>query len=172
MNAKEKLIHDQGLVSVLKQLHDELDAAVFASYGWPATLTDAEILERLVALNAERASEEASGLVRWLRPEYQASGQPSAISSQQGLSLPQSESSAKLKADSRKLKARSAWPRALSERVQAVEAALRAAGTPVSAEQLAKQFQRAKPADVSEILETLVTLGRARRGTEAGQFTI
>jgi hypothetical protein len=44
---KEKLIHDAGLVSVLKQLHDDLDAAVFAAYGWPATLTDAEILERL-----------------------------------------------------------------------------------------------------------------------------
>jgi len=30
-----------------------------------------KILERLVALNAERAKEEASGLVRWLRPDYQ-----------------------------------------------------------------------------------------------------
>lgn len=30
---KEKLVHDKGLVSVLKQLHDDLDAAVFAAYG-------------------------------------------------------------------------------------------------------------------------------------------
>jgi hypothetical protein len=58
------------LVSVLRQPHDDLDAAVFAAYGWPPTLNDAEILERLVALNAERAKEEASGLVRWLRPHY------------------------------------------------------------------------------------------------------
>ena len=29
------------------------------------------ILERLVALNAERAAEEARGVVRWLRPAYQ-----------------------------------------------------------------------------------------------------
>jgi hypothetical protein len=71
LNAKEKQIHDEGLVSVLRQLHDDLDAAVFAAYGWPATLTDAEILVRVVALNAERAKEEAAGLVRWLRPEYQ-----------------------------------------------------------------------------------------------------
>jgi hypothetical protein len=28
----------------------------------------------LVALNAERAKEEASGLVRWLRPDYQNPG--------------------------------------------------------------------------------------------------
>jgi hypothetical protein len=76
---KEKFIHDAGLVSVLKQLHDDLDAAVFAAYGWPATLTDAEILERLVALNAERAAEEKRGIVHWLRPEYQAKGQAEMI---------------------------------------------------------------------------------------------
>ena len=35
---------------------------------------DEAILERLVALNAERAVEEARGLVRWLRPEFQNSG--------------------------------------------------------------------------------------------------
>ena len=45
LDAKEKQIHDAGLVSVLRQLHDDLDAAVFAAYGWPATLTDAEILD-------------------------------------------------------------------------------------------------------------------------------
>lgn len=32
---------------------------------------DEAILERLVALDAERAAEEARGLVRWLRPEFQ-----------------------------------------------------------------------------------------------------
>jgi type II restriction/modification system DNA methylase subunit YeeA len=74
LNEQEKRIHDAGLVSVLRQLHDDLDAAVFAAYGWPTSLTDAEILERLVALNAERAKEEASRLVRWLRPEYQNPG--------------------------------------------------------------------------------------------------
>jgi hypothetical protein len=30
---KDKVIHEQGLVSVLRQLHDELDAAVLAAYG-------------------------------------------------------------------------------------------------------------------------------------------
>ncbi|MEX0728709.1 MAG: hypothetical protein WD065_20720, partial [Planctomycetaceae bacterium] len=57
LSAKEQTIHEQGLVSVLKQVHDELDAAVFEAYGWPASLSDEEILERLVALNAERAAE-------------------------------------------------------------------------------------------------------------------
>jgi hypothetical protein len=39
--------------------HKKLDAAVAAAYDWPADLTDEQILERLLALNLERASEEA-----------------------------------------------------------------------------------------------------------------
>lgn len=34
LTAKEKVIHEQGLVSVLQKLHDDLDAAVLAAYGW------------------------------------------------------------------------------------------------------------------------------------------
>jgi type II restriction/modification system DNA methylase subunit YeeA len=41
--------------SWLAEAHRKLDAAVFAAYGWPDTLTDAELLERLLALNHERA---------------------------------------------------------------------------------------------------------------------
>jgi hypothetical protein len=91
LSAKEKLQHEQGLVSVLQSLHDELDAAVLQAYGWSdlgpvpwrdetarATWTET-LLERLVALNAQRSAEEAGtwlgspsgGLVRWLRPEFQ-----------------------------------------------------------------------------------------------------
>jgi type II restriction/modification system DNA methylase subunit YeeA len=36
--------------------HRKLDEAVFAAYGWPSTLTDAELLERLLALNHQRAA--------------------------------------------------------------------------------------------------------------------
>jgi hypothetical protein len=39
--------------------HQKLDAAVAAAYGWPVDLTDEQILERLLALNLERAAEEA-----------------------------------------------------------------------------------------------------------------
>jgi hypothetical protein len=39
--------------------HKKLDAAVAAAYGWPADLSDEHILERLLALNLERAAEEA-----------------------------------------------------------------------------------------------------------------
>lgn len=100
LNAKEKTIHEQGLVSVLRELHDRLDAAVLAAYGWSdlapalvgrpgATLpladkapeqaaAEEELLSRLVALNAERAAEEARGHIRWLRPEFQNPGAATA----------------------------------------------------------------------------------------------
>ena len=42
----------------LGHAHKKLDAAVAAAYGWPADLTDEQILERLLALNLERAAEE------------------------------------------------------------------------------------------------------------------
>lgn len=83
LSAKEKLHHQAGLAGVLLSLHEELDAAVLAAYGWadlgPTPWADAEarqawtdtLLERLVALNARRAADEARGLIRWLRPDYQ-----------------------------------------------------------------------------------------------------
>ena len=40
----------------LSVAHRTLDAAVFAAYGWPDTLSDDEILARLLALNLERAA--------------------------------------------------------------------------------------------------------------------
>jgi hypothetical protein len=43
----------------LENAHRKLDGAVFAAYGWPAALTDAELLERLLALNRERAASQA-----------------------------------------------------------------------------------------------------------------
>src|SRR5690606_10840931 len=71
LTAAEKKIHEQGLVAVLRDLHDDLDAAVAEAYGWPVDLTDEQILERVVALNKQRAAEEERGIIRYLRPEYQ-----------------------------------------------------------------------------------------------------
>lgn len=72
---KDREYNDRALVSTLKQIHDDLDAAVLDAYGWPHDISDEQILENLVALNAQRAAEERNGLVRWLRPDYQAPGQ-------------------------------------------------------------------------------------------------
>lgn len=40
----------------LADAHRKLDEAVFAAYGWPANITDAEILQRLLALNHLRSA--------------------------------------------------------------------------------------------------------------------
>jgi type II restriction/modification system DNA methylase subunit YeeA len=40
----------------LEEAHRKLDEAVFGAYGWPITLTDAELLERLLKLNRDRAA--------------------------------------------------------------------------------------------------------------------
>jgi hypothetical protein len=160
---------------VLKQLHDDLDAAVFAAYGWPANLTDAEILERLVALNAERAAEEQRGIIHWLRPDYQARGGASVPASRDLLSkealaaTARPKKKAKAREDARPTGRKIEWPKTLADRVKAVEAALHAAAGPTAPADLATQFKRAKPSDVAEILETLATLGRAHR--RGGKFT-
>lgn len=72
LDAERRYILNAGLVLVLKELHDRLDAAVAAAYGWPADLAEDDIVARVVDLNRARAKEEAEGVVRWLRPEYQA----------------------------------------------------------------------------------------------------
>lgn len=57
--------------AIVNRLHEQLDAAVAAAYSWPADLPPSDIVARLVALNAERAAEEKTGKIRWLRPDYQ-----------------------------------------------------------------------------------------------------
>ena len=74
----ERDIHDAGQISILRHLHDRLDEAVAAAYGWPADLPATEIVARIVALNAQRRAEEAEGLVRWLRPDFQRPRNPAA----------------------------------------------------------------------------------------------
>lgn len=76
LSAAEEVDARDARARIVRRLHDQLDAAVAAAYGWAEEwarggLPPAEIVARLVALNAERAAEEAAGRVRWLRPDYQ-----------------------------------------------------------------------------------------------------
>ena len=43
-----------------ENMHSRLDGAMAGAYGWPADLPDPEILERLLALNLERAQAETT----------------------------------------------------------------------------------------------------------------
>lgn len=157
LGAREKVIHEQGLVSVLKDIHDELDRATFDAYGWPHTLSDEEILERLVALNGSRAAEERRGIVHWLRPEYQApkgAVAPTQIGIELGEAIAAVERSRKI-----------AWPKTLPEQAQAVRQALAAASidAPATPSAVARRFQRARADKIKELLETLAALGHIRQ---------
>ncbi len=162
LSAKERVVHEQGLVSVLKQIHDELDAAVFAAYGWPVTLTDEEILERLVSLNHERAEEEKRGIVRWLRPEFQNPQGAKAPAQEQ---IPGTEiepkKAVKGAAGGKGAKVeKRAWPKELPQQVAAVRDLLAEA----SALDLAKAkaaFKGAKEEALAAALDSLAALGLA-----------
>ena len=171
LSEKEKRIHDAALVSTLKQLHDDLDATVADAYGWSWPLTDAEILEKVVTLNAARAAEEAKGHIRWLRPDYQKPLFAGEKQSSLGLD-DDSSKTAKPRPKTLKPKpgAKAPWPKSIAERAKAVEAALTAAEQPLTATELAKQFSRAKDKEVAEILETLAALGRAHPGDAKGTY--
>ena len=142
----------------LCEIHNALDRAVFEAYGWaehPAALLTEQILERIVALNAERRAEEASGLVRWLRPEYQA---PNAVAVTRPLAgLVEAEPAA--------ARRKQPWPTAIPDR--AVKEALRA--TPGRNPAQIAAFRPAPRTRVAEILQTLTALGQAQE--TAGRYS-
>ncbi|MGY4883262.1 class I SAM-dependent DNA methyltransferase [Xanthomonas citri pv. eucalyptorum] len=192
LTAKERVIHEQGLVSVLRQLHDELDEAVLYAYGWgdllpllrvahgneaPAedsTREDASrafdevVLERLVALNAQRAAEEARGLVRWLRPEFQdpAAGR---APEQQDLEAGEPDTTDEAVATAAAIKP-APWPKGTVDQVRAVADVLVASPVPMTLDEVAARFTARGPwkRRLPRIIEMLVVLGRAKN--EDGRF--
>jgi hypothetical protein len=166
LTAKEKVVHEQGLVSILKQIHDELDRAVLGAYGWSALTSVLDnhnkreelgetILERLVALNVERVEEESHGVVRWLRPEYQ---NPEG-SAQHGFVTDDSDKP--ITTPSRAATVKQPWPKLLKEQLQVVRAAISGQSTALTSDQIARSFSGARADQVIEILESLEALGQA-----------
>ena len=186
LTPKEITIHEQGLVSVLKQLHDELDLAVLEAYGWsdlaplmqvangnaaPGTsgtlatrdeckrALDDALLERLVTLNAERAAEEKKGLIRWLRPEFQNPDRKGAPKQSEIEIEDGSETQPAAKAG------KQPWPKALPDQVRQVADLIAAARGPMSLDAIADHFTGKGPwkRRLPQIIDTLEALGRARR---------
>jgi hypothetical protein len=160
LNAKEQLTHEHGLVSVLRQLHDDLDAAVASAYALPPTATDESILTHLCALNAQRAAEERTGTIRHLRPAFQ---NPTSTATQttlagdgmdgtEGTNVPAAAKPA----------GKLAWPKSFAEQALVVRTALAACAAPADAAMLAATFKSAKADRISDLLETLASLGQAR----------
>ncbi|MCY2989489.1 MAG: class I SAM-dependent DNA methyltransferase, partial [Planctomycetota bacterium] len=162
LTTTERQIHEQGLVSVLRQIHDDLDAAVFDAYGWPHGLSDEQILECLVALNHVRADEEQRGLIRWLRPDFQKPQGP--VATQQELEIEDEEPVAPATAA-----AKEPWPNTLRDQVRAIRETLAKLATPATSDDIANRFTRAPKATVAELLATLADVGQARQ-TEDGRY--
>lgn len=173
--AKDKTIHEQGLVSLLRELHDDLDRAVFEAYGWqdladklvglpgattplpdkPSAQAEAEeeLLMRLVELNTQRAAEEAQGHIRWLRPEYQA---PEQVPTQTSAPLEQAQTKVSQPASTT---GKQTWPKTMPEQVKAVRDLL--AIGPQSTDTLAGHFKRKPIKAVEQVLAALDVLGQA-----------
>ena len=174
LTAKEKIIHEQGLVSVLRELHDRLDRAVFEAYGWgdlaeklvglpgattplPDKLEDhaeaeEELLLRLAALNAQRAAEEARGQIRWLRPAYQ---NPTEATQAHQTEIEIAGEDAEEAAVA--TEGKQTWPKNMREQVSAVRTALQA--QPMSVEAIAGRFKRSPKVAVQAVLGALEELG-------------
>ncbi len=167
LTAKDQTVHQQGLASVVLSLHQQLDAAVADAYNWPADLPDAELLTRLVRLNHERAREEANGLVRYLRPAYQAPG----VMKNEELGM-RNEVTAPAKSTEFLIPHSSFlidFPKELAQQMQALRDALQQVGQPLTAAQVAARFRRTRPEKVQPLLDTLAALSLLRH-TEGNAY--
>jgi len=161
------MIHEQGLVSVLKQIHDDLDAAVFDAYGRPHDLDDEEILQRLVDLNHERAEEESRGLVRWLRPEFQNPQTGPAPAKQTEFDIDEEEETPTTK-KTKKPKTTTKieeqpWAKKLPARMVAIQTALQCHDSPAEAASIATYYTIANKTEVALLPETLAAGGNVLR---------
>ena len=197
LSATERDIHEAGLVSVLKGIHDDIDRAVFEAYGWAdlspllvgkpgATApsphktpeqegAEEELLSRLVALNRERAVEERRGVVRWLRPDYQIP--------KLGHKVRKPEEAEQVAADlvvPERADGKPAWPRDELDRIRIVREMLGRAPAPLAPKALSAAFRGRSSAQrrkrVEQVLQTLVAAGVAQQGIDGrdggGRFFI
>ncbi|GGJ65531.1 class I SAM-dependent DNA methyltransferase [Deinococcus aquiradiocola] len=161
LSAKEQDIHDRGLVSTLRALHDELDARVADAYGWAPALPEQQLLGNLMALNEQRAAEERRDVVQWLRPEYQNPASINQVQEGLGLDVPVAAAAEQVPT----------FPARLAEQSRVVRQLLRTTARPLTAQQVAKSFKGVGEGRAEELLETLVALGQARQVPTYGAYT-
>jgi hypothetical protein len=164
----DRIIFDNGLVLIMKELHAKLDVAVAEAYGWPANLSDDEILAKLVALNKQRAEEEKRGLVRWLRPDYQIPRFSKSMDKQAA-----SEEGAQVAVDLLPATIQKpSFPSNAVEQTSAVFAALASATAPLEVSEIAGQFKKTKATErqITNVLASLSRLGHVT--TDGRQFAL
>jgi hypothetical protein len=154
LGKKSQDIKERGNVLTLKDIHDQIDAAVALAYGCPVDLDDDQILTHLVVLNAERIAEERRGLIRWLRPDYQI---------QKIGPLAHGADRVQTIATAGRNKPLRAFPS--EEKAQAGEVLdlLARSRRPLTAEQIAVRFKNGDRAvaDIQDVLKSLDRIGQA-----------
>lgn len=151
---------DSACVGLLRHLQDRLNDRVEAAYGWTDQPAPDVLVGRLRELNTVRALEETSGLVRYLRPSYQARHVTSVPAQQ-------IEAVFAAPADLPDL------PRKGAPLAAAILSSLRGAGRPLSSRALLGRFSRhagrQAEARVAETLSILAVAGSVQR-TDGGWF--
>ncbi len=165
LDAKDRDVKDRGRVLILKDLHDQIDRATADAYGWPHDLTDDQILERLVALNAERAKEEAAGHVRWLRPDYQIPRFAKGAAAPKSGELDLKDTVVDID------KGLPAFPKDKGEQVMAIRAVLQAAGRPMDAVAVSRAFKNGGKKIEQRVVQALKTLVRYAEVTSLSDNT-
>jgi hypothetical protein len=176
---KDREFNNRALISTLKQIHDDLDQAVFRAYNWNDLIplwqqTQAEpnnpeikeqleqsILQRLVDLNGDRAEEERNGLIRWLRPEYQAPDQVSTQAVIEGVGVEAETTTVITTPEQQK------FPAKLKEQLAIIRDLLRTQGGEWTIGQISAQFKgKTKAGAIENCLEILEDLGVILSHTE------
>lgn len=153
LSAKDENVKQRGLVLIVKELHETIDALTADAYGWPRDLDDHAVLARLVALNAERRREEERGEVRWLRPEYQVARfarSSEAKTRELGFEAPV------IAID----RGKPTFPKDRHEQPLAVEAMLSASGGAQDAQAIARLFRGGGARIEPRVQQILMTLAR------------
>jgi hypothetical protein len=159
LTIKEHAIHRDGLLAVLKSLHDQLDALVVRAYGWAEMPSDSQVVTRLQALNAERALAETEGTIAWLREDYQRKVLPATVT---GVTRAQRE----MAASAMPLP----WPKEFPDQVALVRDLMLGETSSFTAKDVAAKFSGATAKAVEPALETLAALGIvAVYATDAGR---
>lgn len=163
LSRKDQDIRNRGLVLILQELHDRLDAAVVKSYGWQADIDVEQILDGLVKLNEVRAAEERRGFIKWLRSEYQIDKiGPLAHRGDRVQAILATKVKAK----------KTPFPAVRLDQARVVLDLMARAKAPLSAEEIAVAFTSPDKAvaEVRDVLQSLVRLGQAESYDKGRSF--
>lgn len=156
LDAKTEDVKQRGLIIILRDLHDAVDRLAATAYGWDPALDPTQVVARLVALNHERARDEARGRIHWLRPAYQQPQAMPALAQTRPLNL--------VVDVDQPARRRPAFPVDRYAQPLAVQAVLRSAG-PIAPPDLARRFSGGLRLElrISRVLDTLYRYGHVER---------